>query len=74
MPYREGYVVCPNIVSYDYYLDTTDEYNKTLSLFKGLKDPHAKAEARQEIEKMLSAVNSSKLEGENEIIEKYFNC
>ena len=32
--------------------------NKTLSLFKGLKDPHAKAEARQEIEKMLSAVNS----------------
>lgn len=68
---QEGYVVCPNIVSYDYYLDTTDEYNKTLSLFKGLKDPHAKAEARQEIEKMLSAVNSSKLEGENEIIEKY---
>lgn len=68
---QEGYVVCPNIVSYDYYLDTTDEYNKTLSLFKGLKDPHAKAEARQEIEKMLSAVNSSKLEGENKIIEEY---
>jgi len=65
---QEGYLVCPNIVSFDYSLDETTEYNKTLKLVNKIKNPEAKRAAREEVEKMLTLVSQAKLKGVPEII------
>ena len=68
---QEGYVVCPNIVSFDYSLDSTDEYKRVLGLVKKIKDPLTKIKAEDEVEKMLSLVNQAKLNGLDSIIKEH---
>ncbi len=65
---QDGYVICPNIVSFDYSLDQTDEYQKTISLAYKIRDQHARKIAQDEIEKMLTVIGDAKLNGVDEII------
>lgn len=68
---QEGYVICPNIVSFDYALDSTTEYEKTLKLARKIKDPTLRRKVNDEVEKMLSLINDAKLTGMDTIISEH---
>lgn len=67
---QEGYVVCPNIVSFDYSLDDTDEYHKVLKLSRKIKNQAVRRKAEDEVEKMLALVNDAKLTGVDTVIKE----
>ncbi len=68
---QEGYVICPNIISFDYSLDQTDEFRKTLALARKIKNPLVKKRAEDEVQRMLKVVNHAKLNGVDSIINEY---
>lgn len=68
---QEGYVVCPNIVSFDYSLDSTNEYKKVLGIARKIREPLARKVAEDEIEKILSLISNAKLNGLNTVINQH---
>ena len=68
---QEGYVICPNIISFDYSLDETDEYQKVLSLAAKIKDPITKKKVSDDVEEILSLVNTAKLSGVDSVISEH---
>lgn len=68
---QEGYVVCPNIISYDYALDESEDYKSAIRLVNKIKNPLAVAQAKSAIDTMLEAANKAKIVNEDEIISQY---
>ena len=65
---QEGYVICPNIISFDYSLDSTREYDLTLKLVNKIKDKTLRHKADEELEKMFTIIENAKLEGMDDVI------
>jgi len=68
---QEGYVVCPNIVSFDYYLDETKEYTELLDLISKTKDPRVRVEIQKKFAQLEDVISKAKLEGVDEVFKKY---
>lgn len=68
---QEGYVICPNIVSFDYSLTSTEEYDKTLRLVNKIKDVGLKNKANEELAKMFTLIESAQLIGMDDVINEH---
>lgn len=68
---QEGYLVCPNIISFDYYLDERDDFQKVLKMVSQIKNPVERKKANEEVERLLSIINKAKLEGVDSIIKDH---
>lgn len=68
---QEGYVICPNIVSFDYDLADTPQYQSVLRTAATLKDISLRNKANESLDELQRLINRSKLVGVNAILEKY---
>src|SRR5699024_10211523 len=67
---QEGYVICPNIVSFDYDLADTPQYQSVLRTAATLKDISLRNKANESLDELQRLINRSKLVGVNAILEK----
>lgn len=65
---RDGIVVCPKIVTFDYTLDQSQEYKEVKRMIEEEKKPSKKAELKEIYDKMTRIIKKSEKDGMSKII------
>lgn len=68
---QEGYIVCPNIVSFDYYLDETDDYKQIVNLVGKVDNPRVNIILKKKFHQVEELINNTKVEGVDKIFKQY---
>ena len=69
---QEGIVVIPNLVSFDYTLEDSDQYKEVKALYENEKNPAEKARIKTIYDEMRQIVENSKKIGMSKIIKDSF--
>lgn len=69
---QDGIVVIPNLVSFDYTLEDSDQYKEVKTMYEKEKNPTEKARLKEIYDKMMAIVENSKKMGMPAIIKDAF--
>lgn len=68
---QEGYVICPNIVSFDYYLENSRTYQDTLKTLSKMRDSALRRTLNDKLGQLQEVIRDAKIVGEDHIYQQY---
>lgn len=69
--FQEGYVICPNIVSFDYYLDESPQYQNVLRMASREKNSVVRNAMNDKINDIQNLIRDAKIVGVENIFKEY---